>query len=161
MGRDINIPWLVNNLLNVCKSYEGVTISGGEPFDQYESLIAFCASIKKYTNLSIYCFSGYTLDELSNNYKDGLFMKYLDFLMDGRYEEDKHEDNNMRGSYNQNLYQFIDGYPILKSCVKKPNRWSLAVTEENQIFISGIPKRGELSEIENKFNDIGIKLEFK
>lgn len=159
-GQDIDILALAEEVCLVADSYDGLTISGGEPFDQYESFISFCAFIKKITQLNIYCFSGYTLKELETKFTDELFKQYLDFLMDGRYSRKKHDNGNVRGSTNQNLYRFIDGNPVLQSKLFSSNQWSVSVTETNNIFMAGIPKDGELAEIENNFRKIGIDLEF-
>ncbi len=77
-GRNIDVLELAEKIISVKEYYNGLTISGGEPFDQYEFLITFCAFIKKMTKLNIYCYSGYTIDELSRMHPDRLFIQYMD-----------------------------------------------------------------------------------
>lgn len=160
-GKNIDIEYLVRQLSKVQDRFNGVTISGGEPFDQYESLIAFSAFIKKKTNFDIYSFSGYTIEELVRKFPDRLFMNYLDYLLDGRYLLDKHENNNTRGSTNQNLYKFEKGHPVLQQSFFTSKCWSINVSENNQVFMSGIPQKNDLSTIKNHLRKIGIKMEFE
>lgn len=160
-GKNIDIEYLVRQLSKVQGRFNGVTISGGEPFDQYESLIAFSAFIKKKTDFDIYSFSGYTIEELVSKFPDRLFMNYLDYLLDGRYLLEKHENSNVRGSTNQNLYKFEKGHPVLQQSFFASRYWSINVTENNQVFMSGIPQKNDLSTIKNHLNKIGIKMEYK
>jgi anaerobic ribonucleoside-triphosphate reductase activating protein len=160
-GKDIEILKLAHAVSEVKHSYDGITITGGEPFDQYESLIAFCALIKRITNLNLYCFSGYTLTELVDKHPDRLFIKYLDFLMDGRYMQDNHDNKNVRGSMNQRLYQFVDGQPVTLNSLFFSKAWSLAVSKDNQVFMAGIPKEGDLEKVTRQLGQIGIDMRFK
>lgn len=157
-GKNIGIENLLNSIIDVAEYFDGITISGGEPFEQYEALIAFCSFIKMKTKLTIFCFSGCTLKEIKEKHPDLLFLKYLDYLLDGRYIEEKHESLNSRGSSNQNLYQFIDGMPILQDIQLSSNMWSLSVIND-QVFMSGIPKKNEINKIKQILEKDGIKLE--
>lgn len=160
-GRYVNVAQLASWIIATACKFDGITITGGEPFDQYEALIAFCAFLKHKTTLDIYCFSGYQLDELQERHPDLLFSQYLDYLMDGRYLRNRHDNGNARGSSNQRLYRFLHGQPVLQKELFAGDRWSLAVSNENDIYMSGIPRQGELEDIEKKFKMIGINLEFE
>jgi len=157
-GKWIDIERLVNQIVKIKDCYEGITISGGEPFDQYESLIAFSAYMKKKTDLTIYAFSGYTLREISDKHPEQLFMHYLDYLLDGRYLQQIHDNHNTRGSSNQALYRFQHGRPIQLESYFLSKRWSINLSLENQIFMSGIPKQNELNVLRNKLGDTGIHI---
>lgn len=159
-GNDVDIECLVQQITNIQNQFEGITISGGEPFDQYEALIAFSAFIKKKTKLNIYVFSGYSLEELKTKFNDRLFMRFIDFLMDGRYVADQHDNNNTRGSTNQKLYQFKNGAPILLDGYFESGRWSINLSEDNRMFMSGIPKDNDLSTIKEYLKNSGINMEF-
>lgn len=160
-GRDIFIPELVQFIIDTGQDYAGITISGGEPFDQYSPLIAFSALIKQKTELTIFCFTGYYLEELRLKYPDQLFLKYLDYLLDGRYVADFHEDENVRGSANQTLYQIVNGQPQKLEHFFKSNKWSVQVNEKNQIFMAGIPKKDDLEKITNDLKNSGINVRFE
>lgn len=157
-GKSLPLLDVVNWVISICHEFDGITISGGEPFQQYEPLIAFLYLIKTKTNLSTHCFSGYTMEELSELFPDQLFMRYLDTLVDGRYIEDLHENNNLKGSSNQVIYQFEDGVALkVESPAPLNQQWSIHVSpEDHQIYMSGIPKKNELDSLCNDLAQVGI-----
>ena len=160
-GRKIDILFLADQICKIENYFDGITITGGEPFEQYESLIAFCAYIKQKTSLNIFCFSGYYLEELLKMYPDKLFMKHLNYLLDGRYLSEKHENKNVRGSSNQKLYKFINGRPGIQKNFFNSNKWSISIKDNDQIYMSGIPKKEDLKIITHELEKTGIKIRFK
>ena len=57
----------INTLLDKIFSFDeitGVTISGGEPFIQYNELLNLINGIKKSSDLDVMLYSGYTLEEI-------------------------------------------------------------------------------------------------
>ncbi|MBQ3422068.1 MAG: anaerobic ribonucleoside-triphosphate reductase activating protein [Romboutsia sp.] len=105
-GELIDIFEIIEQIKNV-KLQKGVTISGGEPFIQVESLIEIVKEIKNNTNLDIWVYSGYTFEQLISNVnknKNIEFLNYIDVLVDGKFEEDKKDINlQFRGSSNQRV----------------------------------------------------------
>ncbi|HEY5562060.1 MAG TPA: anaerobic ribonucleoside-triphosphate reductase activating protein [Clostridiaceae bacterium] len=86
---------------------KGVTFSGGDPFEQGEEFAYLSTEIKKMP-LSIWCYTGYTFEYILMNLKTRkgweLLINNIDVLVDGRFEEDKKEDNlKYRGSSNQRI----------------------------------------------------------
>ena len=83
---------------------KGVTILGGEPFDQDEDLLTLVKSIKLQTGKSIWIFSGYTFDVLMTKPLAREVLKYCEVLVDGPFvEELKDYRLKFRGSSNQRL----------------------------------------------------------
>jgi len=83
----IRVPDLFKMILDA-PNVEGVTYSGGEPFEQAEGLYML-SSLLKARGLSIMAYSGYNYEELMNS-ADGSkkqLLSMLDILVDGRYEE--------------------------------------------------------------------------
>ena len=80
----------------------GLTILGGEPFENAEDLISLLRKIK--TNKSIWIYSGYTYEYLIKNNKTLELLKLIDVLVDGPFIEDL-KDLNLyyRGSRNQRI----------------------------------------------------------
>ena len=76
-GQSVPVLDLFNWIGNLGSDFDGITISGGEPFQQYEPLIAFLHLVKSRTRFNTYCFSGYYLDELDSLFPDRLFYRYL------------------------------------------------------------------------------------
>jgi anaerobic ribonucleoside-triphosphate reductase activating protein len=95
---------------------DGVTCSGGECFEKAVQF-AYIAKEVKSKGLNVWAYTGYTLEEILEN-KDNKkgwqeFIKYIDVLVDGRYQEDK-KDMSLcfRGSTNQRI---IDMQRTLKT----------------------------------------------
>lgn len=160
-GKSISIVDFFNWIISFQKEFNGITISGGEPFLQYEQLISFLNLIKTKTNLNVVCFSGFYLNELIELFPDKLFMNYIDTLIDGRYIEEENDDSNLKGSTNQTIYKFVNGEPIIQSGSKFNNKWSVKIDSNDQIYMAGIPKKKELERISNELEILGIHKKFK
>ncbi len=160
-GKSISVVDVFNWVASIQNDFNGVTISGGEPFQQYEQLIAFLYLVKTKTKLSVHCFSGYYLYELIELFPDKLFQKYIDTLIDGRYIEAQHENSNLKGSTNQTHYRFIDGLAVKEGKREVSNKMSLKVGRDNQIYMAGIPKKNELQKLCNELSSVGITKQFR
>ncbi|MCL2847627.1 MAG: anaerobic ribonucleoside-triphosphate reductase activating protein [Firmicutes bacterium] len=87
----------------------GVTFSGGEPFCQPKSLIAIAQKAKE-KGLNIWCYTGYTQEEILKNAKTDSdiaeLLNLIDVLVDGPFiEEQKDLTLKFRGSKNQRIIQ--------------------------------------------------------
>jgi anaerobic ribonucleoside-triphosphate reductase activating protein len=93
---------------------EGVTLLGGEPFEQAEGLCAFARGVRE-KGLSVMTFSGYTLEELRAQGATRPAILHLlaatDVLVDGRYDA-AHPDaaRLWAGSTNQRFHYLTDRY---------------------------------------------------
>lgn len=83
---------------------DGVTLSGGEPLLQPESLIELCKEVKK-RNLNILLYSGYTYEEiLTLGEAERELLSLCDVLVDGKFIESlKSLMLLYRGSKNQRI----------------------------------------------------------
>lgn len=97
------------------KNIEGVTFSGGEPFEQASALARVCEILKQQSDLSILAYTGYRVSELTENHsRYGNFLDQLDILIDGEYRQDKNGPYAYRGSANQSIIEREDqvGNPL-------------------------------------------------
>jgi anaerobic ribonucleoside-triphosphate reductase activating protein len=115
---------------------EGVTFSGGEPFEQAKALNILVGRLKR-INLNILCYSGYTYAELQCH-PDPSVMELLantDILIDGPYVEELREVAMWKGSSNQQLHIFT---PTLKNCVRESfEEIEIIISEEGKIDLTG------------------------
>lgn len=93
-------------LNNLSKPYiRGFSLLGGEPTDNlYDGLLLdLVKSIKfLYPNKTIYCWTGYTFEELIKDPIKLEFLQYVDMLRDGEFiPELKNLDQYLQGSSNQ------------------------------------------------------------
>lgn len=119
-GKDLAVSEVADWILE--QGTEGVTFSGGEPFQQAPALELLIAYLKeKRPDFSIGTFTGYTLKELqegkfqwwSSPYSmmipgdkklGGEILKQMDFIIAGRYNPDQRcDDKPLCGSRNQQV----------------------------------------------------------
>ena len=122
----IDIDLLVEEIKN--SSISGVTISGGDPFEQPEELFYLLGEIKQ-LDLSdgVIVFSGYTIDEIRVREELRKSLDYIDVLIDGLYIDEKRITNGLAGSSNQEFHFLTD----------KISRDSINIDQEVEIHSLG------------------------
>ena len=102
-----------NELISMIdKDYiKGLTLSGGDPLNKHniEDVLWICQDIKyKFPNKNIWLYTGYEFEQI----KDLKVLKYIDVLVDGKYDCTKNDINyEWAGSTNQKI---IDVQKTLK-----------------------------------------------
>jgi anaerobic ribonucleoside-triphosphate reductase activating protein len=145
---------------------DGVTISGGEPFDQPDGLAALLDALGhwrrgKRLEFDILCYSGYPLRTLERVHA-GILAR-LDAVIPEPYVDGLPLRNLWRGSANQSLVPlsargraryapFIDASPDSGG-----KRMQLAV-EGGRVWMIGIPARGDMVEVEKLCAARGLSL---
>lgn len=82
----------------------GLSLLGGEPMQNAKSLTMVLTDIKQHTNKSIWCWSGFTLEQILLNKNMTELLKKIDVLVDGKFEEDKKDLTlKFKGSSNQRV----------------------------------------------------------
>lgn len=101
-GREVT----VDDLLEVIKADEfaNVTFSGGDPLYQVEAFTELARRIKEETGKTIWCYTGFTYEEVLADTRLSQILPYLDVLVDGPYVEALRDTNlPFRGSSNQRI----------------------------------------------------------
>lgn len=82
---------------------KGITLSGGEPFEQPKACLALAKKVKK-LGLDVCCYTGYTLEEILRDEAKKELVSEIDTLIDGRFIiEEKNLLLKFRGSENQRM----------------------------------------------------------
>lgn len=82
-------------------SSNNITISGGEPIDQFEDLLELCRMFHE-SGKKIWVYTGNVVDPTNRIYQQ--LAQYVDVIVDGRFVEDAKDcDLLFRGSANQRL----------------------------------------------------------
>lgn len=88
----------------ISNTFSNVTFSGGDPFLQPQGFIRLAKSIKKNTNKTIWCYTGFKFEELLIDKEKLELLKLIDVLVDGKFEKDKKDlDLIFKGSSNQKI----------------------------------------------------------
>ncbi|MBP1619068.1 MAG: ribonucleoside-triphosphate reductase class activase subunit [Bacteroidetes bacterium] len=96
----------ISALLEVIKAddFADVTFSGGDPLFQVEGFTELARRIKAETNKNIWCYTGFTFEQVLQSPRMSQILPLIDVLVDGRFVENlRDEDLLFRGSSNQRL----------------------------------------------------------
>lgn len=113
-GSVVEVPALLEEVKAVRHEIEGVTLLGGEPFEQAEDLHPFARGVLE-LGLSLVVFSGYTLEELRTQGASRPavldLLSAIDVLVDGRYDAARPETERLwAGSTNQRFHYLTGRY---------------------------------------------------
>jgi anaerobic ribonucleoside-triphosphate reductase activating protein len=114
---------------------DGVTISGGEPFQQPGGLLKLVRLIRAKINLSVVLFTGFTISEISKIEKGKEILKFLDVLKSGRYINGLHVSHGLITSSNQSLYFLSDR--IKKDELTDLPDFEIMINNSGNVVVSG------------------------
>lgn len=99
----IEISELIAQLSQWFPFADGITISGGEPFEQPKALQQLLKALRQHFQGDISVYSGYEWEQIKQQVleMDGL----IDALMSGPYQENAPQTQLLRGSDNQQLHR--------------------------------------------------------
>jgi len=106
--------WMeVDEILDLIKAdgMSNVSFSGGDPFYQVDAFTELARRIKEETRKTIWCWTGFTLEEIQADPHLAQMLPHLDVLVDGPFIlEERDTDLLFRGSPNQRII-YLHGAP--------------------------------------------------
>ena len=115
---------------------EGLTISGGEPMEQPEAVLALLSQVRTLTDLSVLMFSGYTRAEIAQMALGPAIEGQLDVLIDGRYESTQRLGRDLQGSANQGIHLLTDRYT--KAQVAATPEAEIRIAADGSFTVTGV-----------------------
>ena len=85
-------------------TYANVTFTGGDPMYQPEGFAELAKAIRERTTKDIWCYTGFTFEELLNNPRQRALLEQIDVLVDGPFVKALRDESLLfRGSRNQRI----------------------------------------------------------
>lgn len=140
---DLVRPWL-----HEC---DGITISGGEPFEQPEALEQLLHAIRQLSRANILAYSGLPLEKLAS--LDIVKRGLIDCLVSDPFDVSLGQTRYLRGSDNQRMtcltalglevFGDLDRY-----ATDADRRLDVMFDADGQVWLAGIPSRGDMTRLQ-------------
>lgn len=160
--RRIALPQLLADIQPWLKEAEGITISGGEPFEQFDALLHLLRELRQRSRADILVYSGYSLEHLEPRLReaDGL----IDALISDPYQQQHNQSKALRGSDNQRLSLLTDLGKTRLAEYERPlqaddKALDLMFDDDGSIWMAGIPQRDDLLRLRDLLKDQGHQLQ--
>jgi anaerobic ribonucleoside-triphosphate reductase activating protein len=141
-------PWL--------EQADGITVTGGEPFEQAEGLRCLLSGIRQRTAADILVFTGYRLEDIDHSVcsMPGL----IDGLLAGPYLPEAGQTKALRGSDNQQLHLLTEvGRSMYGELDTQgpSSRLDMMMSGDGDVYFAGIPAPGDFSTLQDRLEQAG------
>ena len=146
-------PWL--------STADGITVSGGEPFDQREALFELLARLRALTAADILVFTGYPWITISEAISSR--PPLIDAIVTEPFDIDERQTLALRGSDNQQLHMMTPlgraRFESFDRTIDESDRsFDVMFDENGDVWLAGIPARGDFRRLRNILEDGGSTL---
>ena len=135
-GHHRSVEALVDDIAAGGPDVTGITVSGGEPFQQPLALERLLEGVRARTGLSVIVFSGYRLEEIEAMERGCPILSHVDVLIAGRYVPTRHSGKGLLGSTNQALH-FLTGHYGLGEFTEVPQA-EIEIDAIGRVTITGV-----------------------
>ncbi|MCD7041065.1 radical SAM protein [Pseudomonas sp. MAFF 311095] len=160
--RRLSLERLLEQITPWLHEAEGITISGGEPFDQFDALRSLLEGLRRLSELDILVYSGYSLEQL-----DAPLLQtkgLIDALISDPYIEALSQTMALRGSDNQRLSLLTPLGRARLGHYERPleptdKALDLMFDESGSVWMAGIPRRDDLLRLRDLLHEQGHHLQ--
>ncbi|GAA2902785.1 hypothetical protein GCM10010472_71240 [Pseudonocardia halophobica] len=137
-GKRLAVDDLVLDIVSF--AVDGLTVSGGEPFAQAAGLVALVRQIRQSRDLSLCCYTGYTLEALRRGSPaQRELLGLVDLLVDGPYVRSRHAPLRWRASTNQRLHVLTDRHLDVLTEPDDPAGLQIEIGPDGEAQWLGVP----------------------
>jgi anaerobic ribonucleoside-triphosphate reductase activating protein len=149
---------------------DGITISGGEPFEQPTAVAELLRGVHAWRGdapVDILIFSGYTYSHLSRDTESQKILELCDAVVAGPYVDRRNDGSPLRGSSNQRLVPLTDlgreryeARPDVAASPEQDKHIQVGVNdgpEGRRVYYIGIPRRGDMDQLSSALERAGVR----
>ena len=159
-NKNLSLSQVFTMLKSITQPVDGVTISGGDPFQQLEELDELVSFIAAEITDDILIYTGYTLKQLqswNNDHVTNIIGK-ISVLIDGKYVDHLNDNRSLRGSSNQQIHLLNEKYQERYQQQLQGNRKVQTVSVNQDILAFGIPVKQTKSTLQEVLPQYGITM---
>jgi len=137
---------------------EGITISGGEPFEQPGALVSLLHALRAQTPIDILAYSGHPAELIAPTLVQSSGL--IDALISDPFEINTPHSRPLRGSDNQRLHlltalgqERFQQYE--RPLVDTDKSLDVMFDQDGSVWLAGIPKRGDFQRLQTLLIDQG------
>ncbi|WP_028236621.1 4Fe-4S single cluster domain-containing protein [Pseudomonas brassicacearum] len=160
--RRLSLEQLLEQITPWLHEAEGITISGGEPFDQFDALRSLLEGLRRLSELDILVYSGYSLEQLDEPLLQTKGL--IDAVISDPYIEALSQTMALRGSDNQRLSLLTPLGRARLGHYERPleptdKALDLMFDESGSVWMAGIPRRDDLLRLRDLLHEQGHHLQ--
>lgn len=158
--RKITVDALLESIAPWLGAADGVTISGGEPFEQPEALLELLKGLRAAGGLPVLTYSGFAYGFLRDRHPQALSM--LDVLISEPFESTMAVSAPLFGSANQRVTCVTErGTELWRRAEaewsERGGKLDLIAESDGSIWLAGVPGPGDLDRLGHRLGGAGIK----
>lgn len=135
-GRLFEVAELSDHVASLLSPTGNLSISGGEPLEQAESLVAFLQALKQRKDFSCVLFTGFDWDQLQSHPRWQEIRPFVDLLSAGPFRAELQSGHMLVGSTNQTLH-FLSSRYTLNDIACLPEA-EIVISPDGSLHVSGI-----------------------
>ena len=135
-GELTSVEDLFLRVIQLGDTIQGVSVSGGEPFQQYYPILKLLQRVRQETQLSVLMFTGYTWEETQQMPNSGALLKNVDVLIAGRYDAAQRLMHDLRGSINQTIHFLTSRYSTAD--LQTIPSTEVIIAPDGEVMVSGV-----------------------
>lgn len=145
---------LIDDMLSVVTEVEGITLLGGEPFEQAAPLAKLAAAAQDH-GLGVMTFTGYRYEVLRSGAEPGwaALLNATDLLVDGPFIQSRVDvARPWVGSTNQRFCHLTDRYR--DACVGEHDRVEIRLRRDGAVAVNGWPDPHLIASLEDLLDNL-------